>query len=202
MQGVSMRRSAADTREHVLQVAHELFYWHGIRATGIDRVAAAADVAPPTLYRLFASKDDLIAAYVERADRLYREWFNGAALAGGPDPREQILAVFAALSEQVQPHQCRGCPFLMALAEFPSPDHPAHRRAVTMKTWVRHRLSELTSELARTSRITDPAELADQLALIMEGVYASAQALGANGPAERAQAFVKSLLPGQNRPPH
>lgn len=197
-----MRRSAADTREHVLQVAHELFYWHGIRATGIDRVAAEAGVAPPTLYRLFASKDDLIAAYVERADRLYREWFDAAALAGGPDPREQILAVFAALGEQVQPHQCRGCPFLMVLAEFPSPDHPAHRRAVTMKTWVRHRLGQLTSELARTSRVGDPAELADRLALIMEGVYASAQALGANGPAEHAQAFVKSLLASKDRAQH
>jgi AcrR family transcriptional regulator len=67
------RRTAAQTREHVLAIANELFYWHGIRATGIDAVAAEAGVAPTTLYRLFASKDDLIAAYVERADRLYRE---------------------------------------------------------------------------------------------------------------------------------
>jgi AcrR family transcriptional regulator len=63
-------RSAAQTREHVLGVAHELFYWHGIRATGVDRVAAEAAVAPTTLYRLFASKDDLIAAYIARASLL------------------------------------------------------------------------------------------------------------------------------------
>ena len=125
-----MPRSSAETREHVLGVAHELFYWHGIRATGVDRVAAAAGVAPTTLYRLFASKDDLIAAYIKRADRLYREWFDGAAAAGGTDPRDQILAVFDALGEQVQPQHCRGCPFLMALAEFADPAHPAHRAAV------------------------------------------------------------------------
>ena len=69
-----MPRSAAETRGHVLAVANELFYWHGIRATGIDRVAAEAGVAPTTLYRLFASKDELIGAYIERADRLYRDW--------------------------------------------------------------------------------------------------------------------------------
>ena len=63
-----MARSSAQTREHVLAVANDLFYWHGIRATGVDRVAAEAGVAPTTLYRLFASKDDLIAAYIERAD--------------------------------------------------------------------------------------------------------------------------------------
>ena len=82
-----MSRSAAATREHVLAVASELFYWNGIRATGIDRVAAEAGVAPTTLYRVFASKDDLIGAYIERADRLYREWFEAAARAGGAEAR-------------------------------------------------------------------------------------------------------------------
>ena len=52
-----MRRSGAQTRELVLEVTHELFYCHGIRATGIDRIAASADVSPTTLYRLFASKE-------------------------------------------------------------------------------------------------------------------------------------------------
>jgi AcrR family transcriptional regulator len=191
-----MPRSSADTREHVLGVAHELFYWQGIRATGVDRVAAAAGVAPTTLYRLFASKDDLIAAYIERAGRLYRDWFDAALAAGGPDPRAAILAVFDALGEQVQPQQCRGCPFLMALAEFPDPAHPAHRAAVATKRWVRERLGQLTAALA-SSECTSGGRadlLADQLSLIMEGVYASAQALTADGPARQARPLVEALL--------
>jgi AcrR family transcriptional regulator len=55
-----------NTRDRILGVAHELFYWKGIRATGVDAVASAAGVAPPTLYRIFGSKDDLVAAYLER----------------------------------------------------------------------------------------------------------------------------------------
>jgi AcrR family transcriptional regulator len=188
-----MPRSSAETREHVLGIAHELFYWHGIRATGVDRVAASAGVAPTTLYRLFASKDDLVAAYIERADRLYREWFDAAAAAGGPDPRDQILAVFDALGEQIQPH-CRGCPFLMALAEFPDPAHRAHRAAVTMKAWVRDRFGQLTDALASGGRTARPELLADQLALVMEGTYASAQALSAEGPARHARTVAESLL--------
>ena len=135
-----MPRSAAQTREHVLEVSHQLFYWNGIRATGVDRVAAEAGVAPTTLYRLFASKDYLVGGYLERAAGLYRDWFDAAARAGGSDARQQILAVFDALTEQVQPGQCRGCPFLMALAEFPYPVHPAHRNAVAVKACVRARL--------------------------------------------------------------
>jgi AcrR family transcriptional regulator len=187
-------RTSAQTREHVLQVANDLFYWDGIRATGVDTIAARAGVAPTTLYRLFASKDDLVAAYVERADRLYREWFTEATETAGPDPRERILALFDALGEQVQPERCRGCPFLMALAEFPDADLPAHRHAVAMKAWVRGRLGELVDELAQTQAIADPAALADHLSLVMEGVYASAQALGADGPAQRARALAETLL--------
>jgi AcrR family transcriptional regulator len=109
-----------------LQVARDLFYWNGIRATGVDKVAAEAGVAPTTLYRLFSSKDELVAAYVEREHLLYREWFTAASQAGGADPRDRILAVFDALGEQVQPQVCRGCPFQMTLAEFPDPSAAAH----------------------------------------------------------------------------
>ena len=88
--GRAGRRSSAETREHVLAVAHELFYWQGIRATGVDKVAAEAEVAPTTLYRLFASKDDLVAAYVERADRGYRDWLTAATAAEVGSPRERL----------------------------------------------------------------------------------------------------------------
>jgi AcrR family transcriptional regulator len=189
------RRTAAETREHVLAVAHELFYWHGIRATGVDAIAVEAEVAPTTLYRLFASKDDLIAAYIERADRLYREWLTAATAPAAGPPRERILALFDALDEQVQPQRCRGCPFLMALAEFPDPQLPAHAGAVATKAWVRGQLGELSTALA----VSDPDALADQLAVVMEGVYASAQALGAGGPARRARAIAATLIDAATR---
>ena len=89
------RRTAEETREHVLDVAHELFYWTGIRATGVDRVAADAGIAPTALYRLFPSKDARVAAYVERAEQRYREWFANAQRA------RQLLAELETLSLSV-----------------------------------------------------------------------------------------------------
>jgi AcrR family transcriptional regulator len=185
--GTATRRSSAETREHVLQVAHDLFYWQGIRAVGVDRIAAEAGVAPTTLYRLWASKDDLVAAYVERADGIYREWFDAAT--GDGSPRERILSLFDELVVQTQPDRCRGCPFQMALTEFPDPAAAAHRHAAANKAWVRARLGELTAALA------DHEALADRLALLMEGVYASVQALGSDGPARDARAFAEAILP-------
>lgn len=185
------RRTADQTREHVLDTAGQLFYWHGIRSTGIDRVAREAAVAPPQIYRIFRSKDELVTAYVQRNDEGYRRWFDTALADGGDKPRRRLLALFDALATQVRPEVCRGCPFLMTLAEFPERDHPAHQHAVGTKRWVRQRLLAETRLLAAEHA----DDLADDLALVMEGVYASVQALGHDGPARRARALVEQLLP-------
>ncbi|MBM7791305.1 TetR/AcrR family transcriptional regulator [Tenggerimyces flavus] len=193
------RRSSADTRTHVLEVAHELFYWHGIHAVGVDKVAAEAGVAPTTLYRLFASKDDLVAAYVENAANDYRDWFSAAAERGGDDPAQRILALFDAQVATTQPEVCRGCPYLMALTEFPDEELAIHRHAVEVKAWVR----EQFAQLAKKTRPNDSDTLADQLMLVFEGVYATVQALGADGPAARARALVELLVttPPRTAPP-
>jgi AcrR family transcriptional regulator len=196
-----MPRPSAETREHILEVARELFYWEGIRATGIDRVAAAANVAPTTLYRLFGSKDGLVAAYVERESSRFRDWFEAAIETGGSDPRKRILAVFDGLSEQVRPENCRGCPFLMALAEFPDAEIEAHRHAVDNKAWVRERFGELARELANADEVADAEALADRLALVMDGVYGSVAALGTAGPARQSRDLVESLLGASPPPP-
>lgn len=188
------QRTAAETREQILHVARELFYWEGIRATGVDRVAADAGVAPTTLYRLFASKDDLVTAYIEREDRLYREEITTAIGMAGQHPRDRILAIFDLLVLQLQPERCRGCPFQMVLTEFPRPGVQAHERAVSTKSWVRARLGDLTRELASNSPLHDPDALADALALLMEGAYASVPILKTDAGARRARAVAERLL--------
>lgn len=188
------RRSLADTRAHVLAVAHELFYWRGIHSTGIDKIAAAAQVAPVTLYRLFASKDDLIAAYAASNSAPYKEWMAHATRPELGSPRDRLLALFGALAEQVEPGRCRGCPFLMILAEFPDPGHPAHAEAVAVKAWAREHIRGVTRELAADAPLADLDALADQIVIIVEGVYASVQALGNEGPARQARAIVATLL--------
>jgi AcrR family transcriptional regulator len=193
------RRSSAETTEHVLDVAARLFYWEGIRATGVDRIAAEAEVAPTTLYRLFASKDDLVAAYIEASGREYRDLIDTATADSVGTARERILSLFAVFGEMISPEVCRGCPFLMALAEFPDPASPVHSGSVSHKVWVRERLHELTRALGEETDVADPAALADQLALVIEGVYGSVQALSADGPALQAEAAAEALIASAER---
>jgi AcrR family transcriptional regulator len=193
-----MRRTAAETREHVLEVATRLFYWHGVRATGVDRVAAEAGVSPTALYRVFATKDDLVAAYVDRARESGVAAFDAACAGAGPDPRAQVLAMFDTLAEQIRPAVFRGCACMMTMAEFPDRDLPAHRGAVAAKRWIRDRFGTLARRLGASA----PDLLADQLTLVWEGTNATAQSLGADGPPASTRALVETLLDHHAPPRH
>ena len=147
------RRTSAETREHILAVAEKLFYWDGIRSTGIDTLAARAEVAPTTLYRLFASKDDLVAAYVERCSDRYKAVLSAATSPTAGTPRDRILAILDAFTDDVRSESCRGCPFLMVLAEYPDPHSTAHAKAVAHKAWVRDLFHDLVGELSLTTKL-------------------------------------------------
>src|SRR3977135_2364396 len=67
-------------RERILAVACELFYRHGIKAVGVESVAEAAGTNKMTLYRHFASKDELVAEYLRcLADKANASWDRLAA---------------------------------------------------------------------------------------------------------------------------
>lgn len=71
MVSLDVAKSSPSARERLLCAAYELFSRRGIRAVGTDEVIERAGVARATLYRHFATKDDLIAALVaERFERL------------------------------------------------------------------------------------------------------------------------------------
>ncbi len=93
------RAEEATARERLLAAAGELFYREGIRSVGIDEVIAAADVAKMSLYRSFASKDELVAAYLRERDTRYWEWWDSVVARHPNAPREQLLALFRYLAK-------------------------------------------------------------------------------------------------------
>jgi len=55
-----------DMKERILVTADRLFYLQGIRAIGVDTIAAEIGISKRTLYNHFPSKDALISAYLTR----------------------------------------------------------------------------------------------------------------------------------------
>jgi len=79
-------------RARILAAAGELFYRHGIRAVGVDAIAEAAGTNKMTLYRHFASKDELVAEYLRQSAHAADECWERFALAHPGDPLAQLCA--------------------------------------------------------------------------------------------------------------
>ena len=181
--------NSTPARERILQTATELFYRDGYGAVGVDTIIAEAEVAKTTLYRHFASKDELIVAYLERANQRFWEWFD-QAIAAHTDPRAQLTALFDAVAKLAASPACLGCTFQGAASEFPSQDHPGHRTALEHKQAVLKRLRDL----ARDAGATEPQRLARELLLVMDGAWAAARMFGRRSPATAAPAAATALL--------
>lgn len=161
-------------REHILNIADELFYRSGIRATGVDAIIAQSGIAKTTLYRYFASKDDLVVAYLERRNQRFWELLE-AEIAKYSQPGEQLLAVFQWLDELMAKPDCLGCPFLMTSSEFGELDYPGHQVAIRHKEAVLERLVQLSEKAG----IKSSQELAISLLLLIDGAFAQRRLFGA-----------------------
>jgi AcrR family transcriptional regulator len=142
-----------------------MFYREGIRAVGIDAIAAEADVTKKTLYDKFGSKDKLIAAYLRARDERWRSWLVGVVERRGGTARERLLSTFDALAEWMERENPRGCGFVNAAAELPHADHPARVVVIEQKAWMRGYLAELAAE----GGAENPEDLAERLVILHEG---------------------------------
>ncbi|HSO55956.1 MAG TPA: TetR/AcrR family transcriptional regulator [Actinomycetes bacterium] len=182
-------------RERILEAASRLFVRDGFRAVGVDTVIAEAGVAKMTLYAHFPSKDDLIAAYLERANERFWRWLD-TAVAGVDDPRAKLVSMFHAVGKLANDPQCLGCTFQGTAAEFPDPEHPGHRVALAHKQAVLARLGTL----AREADLRDPEALADQLLLLMDGAWVAARMFGPGNPSAQVAAAATALIQAHSRP--
>src|ERR1700681_205058 len=76
-------------RDRIFDTACELFYRHGIRSVGVDAIAAEAGTNKMSFYRSFASKDDLVAEYLEQKGREFWVWWDEIVAAHEGDARRQ-----------------------------------------------------------------------------------------------------------------
>ena len=176
-------------RERVLDSAARLFYREGIRAVGVDRIAADANVSKMTLYRHFPTKDDLVVAVLRARDEPARAALSAASRTAAT-PRDRLLAGFTMLEPWFTGRGFRGCPFMNASLELADPGHPARRVASEHKVATRDQFSAL----AREAGVADPDALADQLAVLFDGAIAQAQMRDPSGVARAALAAATTLV--------
>jgi AcrR family transcriptional regulator len=164
-------------RDRVFAVAADLFYRKGIHAVGVEEIVKEAGVAKISLYRNFASKDDLVVAYLEDRSNVFLRGWDEAFDRYRDDPRAQLRAIMTYIAERTTRGGYRGCPFINFCAEFPDASHPGRRVAQATKKALRGRFLRLAEAL----RAREPQQLADGFLLLVEGAYGISQTLG-GGP--------------------
>src|ERR1700704_5558797 len=118
-------------RERVLETAYRLFSQHGTRAVGVDRNIAESGVAKMTLYRNFASKDELILAFLERRrERWTQEWLRATVESRCSAPAQRLLSIFDVFGEWFARDDFEGCSFINVMLELDDPGSPVRQDSV------------------------------------------------------------------------
>ncbi|WP_235531026.1 MULTISPECIES: TetR/AcrR family transcriptional regulator [unclassified Nocardioides] len=116
----SLRADAVRNREHIADIARQLFREKGYDAVSMDEVAKTAGVGVGTLYRHFPTKEALYDAAIQA----WVETVNAAAaksLAGEGSPRDRLLAWFQAYVEFLTRHKGAAWRITSALGDEGSP---------------------------------------------------------------------------------
>jgi AcrR family transcriptional regulator len=188
------RKLSEEVRRQILDAAGSAFYERGFQAVGVDAVAEYADVSKMTVYRYFASKDDLIVAVLARAN-LQGTSFIAELMAKPKTPRAKLLAVFTWIAERASSPECSGCMFQSSAAEFAEHDHSVHQAGLLNKVVTR----ATYLEQAQLMKARNPEMLADQLLLLTDGAWAAARMWGPDNPSRSLVAAAKVLIDAQMR---
>ena len=190
-QGLRRGRGA---RERILSASHQLFRDQGINSTGLNELCAVAQVSKRTFYQHFTGKDELIAEHLRRFDPdVLPEVFDRTDLT----PRERLLAAFevpATGTQDITPM----CPYIAASVEIHDPQHPARQYAHDYKKAFAARLAET----AREAGATNPEQLGEQLALLLDGASARTRVLNTESfatAAAIAAVLIDNAIPATAR---
>lgn len=189
---LSAEEATPDTAgEKIFQAARELFYQQGIRAVGVDAIAAAAGTTKMSLYRNFGSKDRLVAAVIEEHDRLFWQWWEETIAPFAGDPRAQIECLFKVFEQMTsEDESCRGCPIANASVEITEADHPARQLVVKHHQEMLKRLRNMAANLGAR----EPDRLGDALMLLMGGSFLSRLCFDDLGPVQSVSVIARQLI--------
>lgn len=189
-----MNTTTTDTRDKILATAEQLIYQNGIHAMGMDLLVKTSGVARKSIYRYFATKDEVAAAALNARDVRWMQWFRTES-DKADTPQARILNMFNVLKGWFESKGFHGCAFINTSGEIGDPNDPIRLIAKLHK----QKLLDYTLELTEQLNIEQPSALARQLLILMEGAITMARVMGdysaADSARDVAQLLLKQALP-------
>ena len=177
-------------RELLINTACELFAKQGIHATGVDAIVEKSGVTKKTLYSHFHSKDELVLAVLRHYDGLARNAFMRRVESGGKSAKTRLLAIFDFAQQWFQDDNFYGCIFINAIGEYSAEDSPIRQICKEYKKLVKDYIQHLCQEAGASN----PQQLSEELALLLEGATVTAQVSQNPNTAQIAKRAAKALI--------
>jgi AcrR family transcriptional regulator len=164
-----MRRKSEQTQRRIIEAAYYQFYRKGFTRVSMDEIAARAHLTKRTIYGHFRSKDDLLAAALQRYSELDRERLRVVVERLPKGRGAMIDSFFAQLIEWAGKPRWAGSGFTRLVIELADlPGHPARAIARRAKGVTESWLADLLAG-DKTPR---PRERAREIMLLLEGAMA------------------------------
>ncbi len=189
---VAEELGALPAAERIVSVARELFCRDGIHATGIDRILASAGASKMTLYSRFGSKEALLREVLTREGADWRAAFF-AAVSAAPQAlsaRQQLDRVIPALAGWFEGGRFYGCAFMNAAAEHAKGEPMLREMAAEHHREIRGFLERLAAEAG----LREPAMVARQILLAIDGAIAALMVSGDPAVLEVAERNLQAIL--------
>jgi AcrR family transcriptional regulator len=188
-------RHTIPLRERILVAAGDLFHKQGIRGVGVEAIAEAAQTNKMTLYRYFASKDELITEWV-RGMIAHKEedWKDLSAKYRG-DPEGQLQEWSRRIAAKLRAMEERGSALGNAFAELPDPNHPARRVMQEHKV----REHKRVVRLCKAAGFPDPAFSANLFTMLLEGAHSCGTCVGMRQIGEHLVQVVNLMVENNRR---
>lgn len=187
-----MRRQTAEVRLKIVDAAYESFWRLGFRRSSVDSIAARAGLTKRTVYAYFRSKDDLLAAVLQRYEELAEQRLRHIGDRLPADRVGLIDSFFGQLSGWASATpRWSGSGFTRLVVELADlPGHPARaiaRRAkAKTESWLTERLGE--------ARVKDAPGRSREIMLLTEGAMAMTLIHGGRSYIDAAARAAKKLV--------
>ncbi|ROP60154.1 TetR family transcriptional regulator [Enterobacter sp. BIGb0383] len=177
-------------REDVLGEALQLLEIRGIASTTLEMLAERVDYPLEELQRFWPDKEALLYDALRYLSQQVDVWRRQLLLDETLTPQQKLLARYTALTECVSQNRFPGCLFIAACTFYPDPTHPIHQLAEQQKSAARDSTHELLSQLG----IDDPAMVAKQMELILEGCLSRMLVKRSQADVDTAQRLAEDIL--------
>jgi len=177
-------------REDVLEHALTLLEQHGFAMTTLDMLAEKLGVPVEELTPFWPDREALLYDGLRHHSQQVDTWRTQLRLNDELSAEQKLLARYNALAECVRNHRYPGCLFIAACTFFPDPDHPIHQLADQQK----RASHDFTHELLTTLEVDDPAMVAKQMDLVLEGCLSRMMVNRSQADVDTAQRLAEDIL--------